>query len=272
MTVLIAIIAAICIWWFATGAVIALAQQGSSHAGAVMAMVTAIAIAALFGLHESLSMQSIAGTYLGFVSAIGLWAWHETSFLLGLITGPSRVELSDAPARKSRFQAAFLTVRDHEIALALTAALLLWFMYGGANLTGLLTFLLLWVMRISTKINIFLGAEHAISDMLPARLDYLKTYFRTDRTSRWFWVSLGACTVLLGAMIAAATAASEQHVILMWSLLATFCGLALIEHLFLVLPLRESALWHWAVRVCPAKSDKVLHDISTQKPGRSRIH
>jgi hypothetical protein len=38
-----------------------------------------------------------------------------------------------------------------------------------------------------------------------------------------------------------------------WTLLASFAALALIEHLFLVLPVRDSALWGWAME----KANKV---------------
>jgi putative photosynthetic complex assembly protein 2 len=149
--------------------------------------------------------------YLAFFSALALWAWHETTFLIGLVTGPRRVAAGEAPREKTRFRAAFLTVRDHEIALFATVLGLLWLMSGAANTTGLLTFCLLWVMRISTKLNIYLGARHAISDMLPDRLSYLKSYFRTDRTSGWFYVSLCGSAVLLAWLVAAAAAAATDH-------------------------------------------------------------
>jgi putative photosynthetic complex assembly protein 2 len=124
---------------------------------------------------------------------------------------------------------------------------LLWFMSGAANTTGLLTFCLLWVMRISTKLNIYLGARHAISDMLPDRLSYLKSYFRTDRTSGWFYVSLCGSAVLLAWLVARAATALQPTTAVKWTLLACFAALALLEHLFLVLPVRDSALWAWAM-------------------------
>jgi hypothetical protein len=111
------------------------------------------------------------------------------------------------------------------------------------NTTGLLTFCLLWVMRISTKLNIYLGARHAISDMLPDRLSYLKSYFRTDRTSGWFYVSLSAARYCWAGWSHAAAAAATDHAAVKWTLLACFAALALLEHLFLVLPVRDSALW-----------------------------
>jgi putative photosynthetic complex assembly protein 2 len=102
-------------------------------------------------------------------------------------------------------------------------------------------------MRISTKLNIYLGARHAISDMLPDRLSYLKSYFRTDRTSGWFYVSLSAAPCFWDGWSHAAATAATGHDGRKWTLLACFAALALLEHLFLVLPVRDSALWAWAM-------------------------
>ncbi len=256
MTATIAMTVAVLAWWIATGAVIALARQGTGRLGMVMAVVTALALGGIYGLYRTLQLETVSGAYVAFFSALALWSWHETTFLLGLVTGPRRVALGDSPAAGSRFRAAFMAVRDHELALAVTAALMLATMYNAANATGLLTFLLLWVMRISTKLNIFLGARHAVSDMLPDRLAYLKSYFRTDRTSPWFWVSLAGSGIAVCAFLTAMRLQPGVHQTVMWSLLAAFAGLALIEHLFLVLPVRDSALWAWALRAYPGKHDR----------------
>jgi putative photosynthetic complex assembly protein 2 len=208
MAFLSAIVVASIAWWVATGLVLALARAGSRHLGAVMALATGVALAGIAGLVATHDQTTVSSAYIAFFSALALWAWHETTFLIGILTGPRRIEAGQAPVETSRFRAAFLTVRDHELALAATVIALIWFMAGAENTTGLLTFMLLWVMRISTKLNIYLGARHAISDMLPDRLSYLKSYFRTDRTSGWFYVSLSASAVLLGWLShAAATAA-----------------------------------------------------------------
>jgi putative photosynthetic complex assembly protein 2 len=247
MEFLSAIAVASAAWWVATGLVLALARAGGTHFGMVMAVATAVALTGIAGLALTHDATTTLSAYIAFFSALALWAWHETTFLIGLLTGPRRIEAGQAPAEKTRFRAAFLTVRDHELALLATVIGLMWFMGGTENTTGLLTFTLLWVMRVSTKLNIYLGARHAISDMLPDRLSYLKSYFRTDRTSTWFYVSLAGSAVLLGWLAHAAATAGSGHDAAKWTLLACFAGLALLEHLFLVLPVRDSALWAWAM-------------------------
>lgn len=247
MIFLSAVMIASAAWWVATGLVLALARAGNRYFKTVMALATAVAGLGIFGLIATESSETPTSAYVAFFSALALWAWHETTFLIGLVTGPRRIAATEAPREKTRFRAAFLTVRDHEIALFVTVLGLLWFMSGAENTTGLLAFCLLWVMRVSTKLNIYLGARHAISDMLPDRLSYLKSYFRTDRTSGWFYVSLTGSAALLAWLVYAAAAAPTDHEAVKWTLLAAFAGLALVEHLFLVLPVRDSALWGWAM-------------------------
>jgi putative photosynthetic complex assembly protein 2 len=247
MTFLSAVLIASVAWWVATGLVLALARAGNRYFKTVMALASGVAMLGAFGLIATHDDGTPLSAYIGFFSALALWAWHETTFLIGLVTGPRRISAGDAPREKTRFRAAFLTVRDHELALLGTVLGLVWFMGDALNTTGLLAFILLWVMRISTKLNIYLGARHAISDMLPDRLSYLKSYFRTDRTSGWFYVSLTGTAALLGWLVYAAATATNSHDAVKWTLLASFAALAFIEHLFLVLPVRDSALWGWAM-------------------------
>lgn len=247
MTAIAAAATAAFSWWLATGIVIVLARAGDRRFGMVMAFMTTLAAAGMLGLYLTSGTITAGSAYHAFFAALLLWAWHETAFLLGIVTGPRRIEADAAPSGQSRFAAAFQTVRDHELALAATAVAMIALLAGSGNKTGLYTFLILWVMRISTKLNIYLGARHAVSDMLPARLSYLKSYFRTDRTSRWFWVSLAAVTAIFTVLTHLAVSAPHNHDAVKWSLIASFAGLALIEHLFLVLPIRDSALWAWAM-------------------------
>lgn len=262
MIFLSAVLIASAAWWVATGLVLALARAGNRYFKTVMALASGVAMLGIFGLVATAGDSTTAlSAYIAFFSALALWAWHETTFLIGLVTGPRRIAVSEAPQEKTRFRAAFLTVRDHEIALFATVLGLVWFMGGVENTTGLLAFSLLWVMRISTKLNIYLGARHAISDMLPDRLTYLKSYFRTDRTSGWFYVSLTGSAALLAWLVFAAATAENDHGAVKWTLLAAFAALALIEHLFLVLPVRDSALWGWAMDKTKKKSQSTNREI-----------
>jgi putative photosynthetic complex assembly protein 2 len=81
-------------------------------------------------------------------------------------------------------------VIHHELALAATAAILVALTWGAPNQTASLTFLLLFGLRLSTKLNIFLGVANPPTTFLPEPLAYLQSYFRRRRfnallPSRW---------------------------------------------------------------------------------------
>jgi hypothetical protein len=123
--------------------------------------------------------------------ALLVWAWHETTFLTGMVTGRSKQECPPDAKGAARFVAAWKAVCDHEIALLVTAVFL-WFVLADApNTFGLATFGLLWGMRISAKLLIFLGARHAISGLMPPGIVHLKTYFQHWTDNPLFPASAG---------------------------------------------------------------------------------
>ena len=240
-----AILVAVAVWWAATGAVFLAVRLGGTRVNRVLVGATVMASAGFAGLYFSASMQSVAGTYLAFASAIAVWAWHETAFLLGFLTGPRKTPCPEGLSGFRRFRAAFETIRDHELALAATIAVCAVAIWQQPNRFGLWTLILLWVMRISTKLNIFLGAPNSLNELLPKRLGHLTSYFRTDSINPFFSMTLAAAVMVFGAATHQAYLAAAAHAAAGWTLLAVFAALAIVEHLFLVLPIRDSALWTW---------------------------
>ena len=51
----------------------------------------------------------------------------------------------------------------------------------GANQVGLWTFVILWAMRQSAKLNVFLGVRNLSEEFLPEHLRYLETSLRASR-------------------------------------------------------------------------------------------
>jgi hypothetical protein len=144
----------------------------------LLPLVTLVGVAGFLLLLKGSEMQTPLGSYAGFFGALLVWAWHETTFLTGMVTGRSKQECPPDAKGAARFVAAWKAVCDHEIALLVTAVFL-WFVLADApNTFGLATFGLLWGMRISAKLLIFLGARHAISGLMPPGIVHLKTYFQ----------------------------------------------------------------------------------------------
>ena len=187
------------------------------------------------------------GAFVGFGAAIVIWGWHEMSFLMGFVAGPNREPCPPGLTGWARFTAATATVIHHELAIAATAILLFAVTWGQPNQAAPLTFLLLFVLRLSAKFNLYFGVPNLSDEVFPAHLAYLKTYFRVARLNALFpfSIAMGSGIVAWGWMTAvAAPAGSGAEVTAM--LIAGLAALGVIEHLFLVLPLRDAKMFSWA--------------------------
>ena len=81
------ICATIIIWWASTGALLWLVRQSRAlRYGAAMVFTLAAAVATLAVLPLR-DMSTPLGAYAGFACGIVLWAWHESMFLFGYISG-----------------------------------------------------------------------------------------------------------------------------------------------------------------------------------------
>ncbi|QYE34742.1 DUF3623 domain-containing protein [Polymorphobacter sp. PAMC 29334] len=239
---------ALLIWFVSTGVIIWLDGLPKRTFRWSFAAASVVAVAALFGVARSAADPSAMGAYLGFTCALAVWGWHEMSFLMGIITGPRKAPCPPHATGWTRFKLAAATLIYHEIALALTAAVLVALSWGRPNQTAAATFAILFVMRLSTKLNIFIGVPNLTVDFLPDHLGYLKSYFRTKRFNWLFPVSIVASTIVaVGLAEAAFGAVSAGAEAVGLTLLFALVALAILEHWFLVLPLPDAALWRWAM-------------------------
>jgi len=235
-------------WWFSTGAVLfldGLPQRTFrwSLGGASVAMA-----AAFYWLAKSSADASVNGAYVAFASGLVIWGWHEMSFLLGVVTGPRREACPAEAAGLRRFRYAVDAILYHELAILVTALLMAALTWGGPNQVGVATFLILWAMRLSAKLNIFFGVLNLSEDFLPKQLQYLKSYFTKKPMNLFFPISIMASTcvsVLLGQHAAATDASDFQRA--GYAFLTTLMALAILEHWLLVLPIPVEKLWSWGM-------------------------
>ncbi len=144
-------------WFVATGVVIALDRLPARTYRWSLAGATLVAGGGLWLARHVAADTSPHGAYLGFAAAIAVWGWHEMSFLMGLVTGPRTAPLPLGTTGWRRFRLAAATLIWHEIALALTAVALLALTWRQPNQVAAFAFAVLFVMRVSAKLNIFLG-------------------------------------------------------------------------------------------------------------------
>jgi putative photosynthetic complex assembly protein 2 len=247
-TVLAAFAFTVFVWWFSTGVILWLDRRVARLRPLAMAGVTVLAAASAVALLATRDTASPTGGLCAFCAAIGLWAWHEMSFLAGYVTGPRVAPCPGDASPWARFRLAASTLIFHEIALFATAAVIVAVSWGHPNALGAGTFLVLLASRLSAKLNLFLGVPNFSEEFFPDRLRYMTSYLRRSRASRLFPVSIA-----LGAVLAGIEAWSALHQgatrfeVVAFSLLFALTALALLEHAFMVLPLPDAALWRWAM-------------------------
>jgi putative photosynthetic complex assembly protein 2 len=237
------------VWWFSTGIVLLLDGLPSRTFRWSMALSTLLAGLGLAGLVKSAQVDSMVASYVAFASAVLVWGWHELAFLTGLVTGPRKTGCSDECGSWAHFGHAIEAILYHELALIGTALLVIALTWQQPNQTGTWTFLALWLMRTSAKLNLFLGVRNLSEEFLPEHLAYLKSFFRRRAMNWLFPLSVTGGTMLAGLLVVRALhpgLPDGQVAGLM--LVAAFLALAIVEHWMLVLPIDTTRLWRWAMR------------------------
>lgn len=236
---------ALLMWFIGTAAVVWLDSRPRATYAASLRWAGMAALGATALVWAVAADPGAEAAYAGFAAAIVIWGWHEMCFLMGAIAGPNRAECPPGARGWERFKAATATVIHHELALAGTALALFALTWGQPNQAAPQTFALLFVLRLSAKFNLYLGVPNLSDEVFPPHLAYLKSYFRTARLNPLFPFSilLGGAIVWWGWTSGSVTG----------QLIAGLAALGVVEHLFLVLPLRDAKMWQWAT----AKSSEI---------------
>jgi putative photosynthetic complex assembly protein 2 len=238
---------ALLVWWFTTGAILFL--DGLPRATFRWSLLGASAVLLLSVV---LMRASAAGTdaksaYLAFGSAIGVWGWLEMTFLMGLITGPRRHACIERCSGWRHFFHATQAIIYNELATALTVGGAFFATRHAANRVAFWTLLILWAMRVSAKLNLFLGVPNLGEQFLPEHLKYLKSFFRRRAINFLFPLSVTGATLVTASLVQSLMHAATPYESTSLSLLVALLGLGLLEHWFMVLPLPSERLWSWAM-------------------------
>jgi putative photosynthetic complex assembly protein 2 len=234
-------------WWFVTGVILYLDLLPARTFRRSMAGATAVLGLSLWGLTATRDDASVTGALAAFACGLLVWGWQEMSFFTGFVTGPRRIPCGAAQGWR-RFRRGFAACAYHEVAIVIGALATVWATSGGANRVGLWTYLLLWAMRTSAKLNVFLGVRNLNEEFVPAHLAYLTSYFARRPLNAFFPFAVTAATVGAGLLVWAAAMAADPFAATGSTLLATMAVLGVVEHWFLVLPLPAAALWGWSLR------------------------
>ena len=259
----IPILFALFVWWFSTGIVLYVVGLPRWTLRWTVGGAGLLLAAALWTLVATRNDLGAFGTYAAFTSAIVAWGFVEVLFLTGLVTGPRRSACPAGAAGWQRVVFAIEAILYHELLLLAVGGLIGLATWGGDNRMAVWTYSVLWIMRLSAKLNLFLGVPVLNDGLLPVAVDYLKTYFRRRSANLLFPVSVAATTVAL--VILSRDAVIDGSIGL--TLIATLLALALLEHLFMVVPLPLEAAWGWGMKSGAGDAPPARVDLATRNPG-----
>ena len=240
-------IVVIALWFFSTGLVAMIHHRMRQSFGRALIIAGLCAFAGLALVVLTSQVTELWAIYASCVGGLLIWSWHEISFLTGAVAGPQRDACPPETAGWDRFTRATMTLIHHEIALAMTALLLLSLGAVTANATGAYIFALLLLFRLSSKLNIYWGVPNMSDELLPRHLEYLKSYFGPKILRPMLPVSILAILAISVYFAQHALYTNIPHVAVQSSLLCALSVLAALEHMFLAMPFRDSALWGWAM-------------------------
>lgn len=241
------VVFAVFVWWFSTGLILLLDNLPRTTFRWSLVISSALAGGALLGLAHTAEQTDEAGAYCAFTCALLVWGWHELTFLTGWLTGPRKVASPAGIRGWPRFSQAVAAILWHELGILAMGAAIAAITWNAPNQVGTWTFAVLWTMRTSAKLNLFLGVRNLSEEFLPPHLKYLQSFFRRRPMNGLFPVSVTVATTVAAAMVAAAVQAGPAAATGL-ILVTTMLALAILEHWLLVLPLPSTALWRWAMR------------------------
>jgi putative photosynthetic complex assembly protein 2 len=248
MAALWPILYALFAWWFSTGLIMFL--DGLPRRSFVWSFIgsSVVAVVALYGLAASRDTLSVAGTYQAFTWALLAWAWIEMSFYLGYVTGLKIEPCPEGCAGWKHLGHAIKASLWHELAILAFAVAVFAITWNGANHVGLWTFVVMWWMHQSAKLNVLLGVPNLNEQFLPAHLGFLRSFLNQKPMNLLFPVSVTVSTVIAVFLIRAALDPSAgPFETTGFIFLSTLMVVAILEHWFLVLPIPVAALWNWSL-------------------------
>lgn len=244
---------ALFVWWFSTGLIIVLDNLPQRTFRWSMLGMTAVSAYALVRLASASADASISGAYTAFACALLVWGWQEMSFLMGFVTGPRRHACAQGCNFWAHFGHGVQAVLYHELAIIAGFLAVLVVSRDAPNQVGVWTYAILWGMRVSAKLNLFLGVLNLNVNFLPVHLRYLGSFFRVRPMNLLFPISVTVSMVWSLVLIqrAGAEGVSEFSAVAL-TFAATMMVLGLVEHWAMILPVPFAALWNWSKKAAPA--------------------
>ena len=240
---------ALFIWWFSTGVIMYLDGLPRATFKWSILGATVLMLFSLWGVYASRNDASVAGAYCAFSCGLLAWGWQEISFYMGYVTGTRKQPCPEGCSGWKHFGHAIQTSLWHELAIIAMGVVIVALTWGAKNQIGMWTFMVLWWMHQSAKLNVFLGVRNLNEEFLPEHLQFLKSFLTKKPMNLLFPLSITISTVILVKLVQAAHQVhGSRFDAAGFCFLAMLMGLAIVEHWLLMLPLPAAALWGWSLK------------------------
>ena len=231
-------------WWISTTLILALTRKhGTVNNINTMILLTIVLVLGFLLLIYSRNVTTVVSAYTGFVSIMMIWAWQETAFLVGWITGNRKSKCPKDAKGVRRAWLAFQTISYHELTLVIMGFSIWVITKDAINDIAFETFLVLWVMRLGAKINVFLGVRNFYEEFLPKKISYLTSYFKRKSYNPLFPFLLALTSIvdMLFWYNAVTTADSFERT--SSTIIAALLGLGIVELILMMLPFQLDRIW-----------------------------
>jgi putative photosynthetic complex assembly protein 2 len=240
---------ALFLWWFSTGIILYLDGLPKRTFRWSMLGATVLLGISLFYLAHGNRDLSVGGAYAAFTFGLLAWGWQEISFYMGVVTGVRTQPCAEGCSGWRHFGHAIRVSLFHELAIIATGIAIFALVWPGSNHIGLWTYVVLWWMHQSAKLNVFLGVRNLNEEFLPDHMAFLKSFLTKKPMNLLFPVSVTVSTVVAFQLFQKALSPSSSPFELAGYLfLGALMTLAILEHWFLVLPLPSAVLWNWSLK------------------------
>jgi len=238
---------ALFIWWFSTGAIIYLDNLPAKTFEFSVLGASAVLAGCLLGLHMIAGETTLRAAYEAFFFGLFAWGWQEITFYMGYVTGTRKAPCKEGCSGWAHFVHAIETSLFHELAIIASAIAVVALTWHQPNQIGTWTFMVLWWMHQSAKLNVFFGVRNLNEEFLPEHLTFLKSFLKSKPMNLFFPFSITISMVITTMLWEHAAHAPTQFMRSGDTFLATMMTLAILEHWFLVIPLPAGKLWQWGL-------------------------
>ena len=232
------------VWWASTVLIIFLdGLPRSTFKWSIAGGTVALGVA-VWGLAVSSRSATPAAAYAAFACGVLAWGWQEMSFYMGVVTGPRKVQCPQGCGGFAHFVHAVQTSLWHELAIVASAVVVVALTWGQPNQVGTWSFLVLWWMHQSAKLNVFFGVRNLNEEFLPEHLNFLKGFLTKKPMNNFFPFSVTISTLITAAVLAKAFAPGASRFDQVGlTFIGAFMAFAVLEHWMLVMPMPAGAIW-----------------------------